>query len=39
MGENLCLLYMSQGINNQNTQGVKKINPTKNQQLTEKMSK
>jgi hypothetical protein len=29
MGENLCQLYISQGINIQNIQGAQKLNSTK----------
>jgi hypothetical protein len=39
MGENLCQLYIWQGINDQNIQGAHKTNPTKNQQPNEEMGK
>jgi hypothetical protein len=40
MGENLCQLYIWQGINNQNIQGAQKTKlPPKNQWPNEEMSK
>jgi hypothetical protein len=39
MGENLCQLYIWQGINNQNTQGAQKTKLPKNQWPNEEMGK